>query len=557
MVLGRLVKAYLFLGLASVALIPLTVTGQSVPTDDQSTATTQPTPHGAPKKWQKKKKKKPTILQSWKKVVTGDWASLNKYDNRNLTLSAVTLGAVYTFYYYCLRSAPVVNQQGNGQRNQQQQRRENPENIPGYEPTPAQQAVIDLETRINNVPKNPLPCIGQAGLTCGNHAFINTKWALEQLEQFPDTTPQALGAILTHNTMPNFIQHEIAEHDKITNERREPELWKAYIRQQVTNSLARKQSTWQWLTTLFGANHGFSQAELQARDNIATLLHDITYTKKQVINFCTAGSPTPTHISIKTTISNLIDTTNVIKGIDVIGASKEEKAANTAQAKEACKNLLDHINLNAWQRNMGTQLQATPEMLNTAKRTMPRGRDLDSTEIGSLIGREKVNADALYKTERKKDEHGNLLPDELDDQIIKWIGDKTAINGKIVIVQDSIQPLLTGSTSFYDIQAVKQVCHEQANCTIGFALRLNARVRDNYEALKTITPETREAILRPIVLQNAETSSSHWISVVLHRINGQNHYYVTDSMDIGGWIDPNARFDVRMLIEAIETNNSY
>jgi hypothetical protein len=120
MILGRLVKTYLFLGLASVAFVPLTVLGQSVPADDEPTATTQPTPPAAPKKWQKKKKKKPTILQSWKKVLTGDWASLNKYDNRNLTMSAVALGAAYTFYYYCLRSAPVVNQQNNGQRNQQQ-----------------------------------------------------------------------------------------------------------------------------------------------------------------------------------------------------------------------------------------------------------------------------------------------------------------------------------------------------------------------------------------------------------------------------------------------------
>jgi hypothetical protein len=560
MILGRFLKTYLFLWFVSVALVPLTAIGQSVPTEDQSTATTQPTPPTAPQKWQKQKKKKPTILQSWQKVVTGDWASLNKHDNRNLTMSAVTLGAVYTFYYYCLRSAPVVNQQNNGQRNPQQ-RPENPGDIPDAELTPAQQAVIDLETRINAVPKNSLPCIGQAGLTCGNHAFMNTKAMLQHLEADPTIQPDALGAILAHRTRPVFIQNEIAQHDRITNERREPELWKAYITRQLTASLERKQSTWQWLTALFGFEYGFSRAELTARDNIAALLHDITYVQKQPVNFCVAGAQAPTNMSIKTTISNLIDNTNAIRGIDADHATNEERATNTAHAKEQCKQLLDHINLNVWQRNMGARLQASPEMLNHAKQTMPRGRDLDSAEIGSLIGKDKFTAEFMLKI--KRDAEGKPITHDVDNQVPHFIDayDKpTNINHKILIIEDSAQLLIKGTTLFNGLKAVKKACSEQENFCFGFILRLGARSHD-YMKLKTIEPTTpledRYTIIEPIVTQDARYSMSHWISVVLHRANGQNHYYVTDSMDATGTTDPNNRLDVRILIEALETDNSY
>ncbi len=116
MVFRTFVKTFLFTCFVSISLPSPAL--QERPTHTENTPIyIKPTGQAETQKWQKKKKKKPTIVQSWKKVVTGDWASLNKYDNRNLTMSAFALCAGYTFYYYCLRSAPVVNQEDNREKN--------------------------------------------------------------------------------------------------------------------------------------------------------------------------------------------------------------------------------------------------------------------------------------------------------------------------------------------------------------------------------------------------------------------------------------------------------
>jgi|GEM_PF-2748084 len=590
MVLSRLYTTFLLLALAlsSLVLPPALYAGDVLPASNEQEVTPETTATTA-KPWQKKKKKKPTIAQSWKKVFTGDWASLNRYDNRNLMMSAVVFGSVYTLYYYCLRSpvpAANPNPQPNGQNKQIQNRQngqngklqtggkkkkrqpaptaqdnmpENEEDIDDEILTPLDTDLIDF---IDAIPKHAIPCIhqGPGTLTCGNHAFINTKWILEQLENFPNTQSQELGIILAHSTMPAFIQQEIAQHDQIVSQNRTSEIWKAYIVRQLTNSLAKPQSTWQWFAALFGLGESLRPEDRRTIDNVANLLHNITYTQKRSIDFSN-GNSIVTIESIKGGLSPDIDATPLIVGKDKKGATPEEKAANTATAKRQCKNILDRIDLNAWQKNIGDQLMASDAMLKKAMSALPRGRDLDSAEIGSLVGHNKLSA--IFTTKIKRDANGKPITDDIDNQVPHFVdqyNNPTDINNKILIIENSIQLLIKGATPFNNLKAVKLACANNNDFCFGFILRLSDPYHD-YERLKTITDTTpfekRHAIIAPMVNQDVRGSTRHWISVVLHRINGQNHYYVTDSMDASGTTKPKDRVDVRILIEALETDNSY
>lgn len=51
------------------------------------------------KKWSKKKKKKPSIAESWQKIINFDWDQLNSHDEKNLIISALGTGFILSCLY--------------------------------------------------------------------------------------------------------------------------------------------------------------------------------------------------------------------------------------------------------------------------------------------------------------------------------------------------------------------------------------------------------------------------------------------------------------------------
>ncbi len=79
-------------------------TPQSQASPDQTAQSETP----LAQKWRKKKKKKPSIAQSWKKVVTLDWDAITPHDERNLLVSTTCAAILYSCYYVLTsRTAPI------------------------------------------------------------------------------------------------------------------------------------------------------------------------------------------------------------------------------------------------------------------------------------------------------------------------------------------------------------------------------------------------------------------------------------------------------------------
>lgn len=554
-------RFYLYFTLTGLLCVP---TGYLVAVDTPQTQThteqaAQPETPLA-QKWRKKKKKKPTIGQSWKKVVTLDWDAITPHDERNLLVSTTCAAILYSCYYLLTTKKATLTPGSNALVNP------TPDGNPAQSQTDAKKKKKKKQSSADIVtPKPPLwsdettnahtvamPSIGQHGLTCGNHAFINTRDVLAEIAKHPDQilTPEHLKTVLCTAERGTNIEKEIVDtHDPIVRQQRTEEVWKNYIKENIKKSLPQP-TLKQRIFSFFGLWTKPIEHDT-AIDNLTTIIFNKTYRDKKEIIFCSESSE-----------NSKEEVTKQLKSL--INANVFDPKNSTVNEKkhDQCLALINAIDPEVWLASFSKTFAANTQTVQKALSAVGRGSDLESGEITRLV--ESMNLDAPFETKMNtslfpKDADGNVIIDGsiLDDQKIEFTTNNPGdMNGKMYVLETGIRTVITGHNDFYLIKAIKEAYRTQPNFSFGFVFRETDPSRD-YETIKTMEPTHREETLRPMLDQRAEGSMTHWISVVLHRINGVNHYYVTDSLDTEGMKNAKDRNSIKILIEALETNNHY
>ena len=482
--------------------------------EEEETETKEPT---IAEKWQK----------SWQKVINLEWKSLNRTDAWNIggTLSVCILA------YLLFRSAPAAGNNLNlGPA---------APDMPGDQPENKNIIISPSATDVDKTkkttvePKKPVvlyphaiqthrqnvPVIRQAGASCGYHAILNSILSIQGIDE---------------NQANEIINARFAQRDGTWRapmiQNRKKALVKNYIENTIHQCMRLNTEEEQaaWNTT-------------EAEWNASGWLYRIFCSppKKPMRRLDGAERRALNVIAHAYTHAFMLDENLILQ---------EDQTDLTTQLQNLIRQYRPHIQL--------ADEQDCLQCIQT----------INLTELQRII----VPANALVQTACTYAYGSNLETDLYGDNLntteienLKALALREyGINDDVITVIDNTNLLNTEAYQVILLPAKEQMFEN--NCRHAFCMRTSRN--DNYDAreveqlIKTINDAnaTQEEKDKAEAKQStmlsklsADTRSTHWISVTLNRVNGQNTYLVKDSMGNDYTNHPN----VLQLIEALEQPN--
>lgn len=510
-----------------------------------------PTKATAPLWKKKKKKKKPTIMQTWTKVAVLDWENLDSHDGRNIALSVIVASIAYAIHTSFFEKRSVNKGKHIVPRRPKNSKKDE---IAPLKPLTSAWSDATLE-QIREAHVSYTPCRQQGYLECGDHAAANAHLMIEHLQNNPAATHEELGSYLTSPESIKFITNGLGKTEVNGKLVIDPE---AYNNSWVA-SINQKRSKESHKDYLVSCIRRCALRPTSWFDKILCglgLKDDTRFTPKDNAEIRNIGSLIANKIE-EDDITD-VDFDSLVESILI---KAREKDGNPDMARQALASLRQKLDLTQWQHEVTQQLEDMDTF--KAKAASTRSRDLGSDEISTILDEHfKQGFKVALHREYARNENGTVKLDEDDAPIVleeKIVGDNP--QGRITIIEHSPRVLLSGTMEHDKITRIKEELQSNDTFVHGFVVRLTNSAETVVRYIKGIKPDNRAVRAEKVANLGRQESSSHWISLVVHKHNGTINYYVTDSIastrNEQVTSSASVHSDIKVLIEALHNDDCF